>query len=280
EIPRGYTRPVLMMSTDGVGTKLEIARQSNKWGGVGRDLVAMCVDDLAAAGAKPLGFVDYMAVGALDSERDSLIVASIAEGCALAGCALLGGETAVHPGVMPPDAVDLAGAVVGVVERGDELSPTRVAEGDVVIGLHSPNLRSNGFSLVRRVLGSQIEEYADMLLEPSVIYCPGVLEALETGGVHSAAHITGGGIAENLERALPPGLGTTIDTATWIPPSIFELLSDHGVGTEEMFGVFNMGIGFCLVADSGATQEILFILRSFDPSVIGVVAAGSGVELN
>ena len=157
-IPAGYREPVLMMSTDGVGTKLELARRAGRWDGVGQDLVAMCVDDLAAVGARPLGFVDYLAVGALNAARDRVIVESVAAACAIAGCPLLGGETAEHPGVMEPDAVDLAGAVMGIVERGQELRPTLVAEGDVVVGLVSPNLRSNGFSLVRALFGDEIDK--------------------------------------------------------------------------------------------------------------------------
>jgi phosphoribosylformylglycinamidine cyclo-ligase len=153
-VPTGYVDPVLMMTTDGVGTKLEIARRAGLWGGVGRDLVAMCVDDLAAAGSKPIGFVDYLAVGSLDAERDTTIVESIADACLEASCPLLGGETAEHPGVMEPAAVDLAGAALGVVESAEVLGPERVGAGDLIVGLMSPNLRSNGFSLVRAVMGA------------------------------------------------------------------------------------------------------------------------------
>jgi phosphoribosylformylglycinamidine cyclo-ligase len=181
-IPDGYRSPVLMMTTDGVGTKLDLARRTGRWDGVGWDLVAMCVDDLAAAGARPLALVDYMAVGRLDANRDRAIVSSIAAACTEAGCALLGGETAEHPGVMDSDAVDLAAAALGVVEDGEQLGPDRVRRGDLIVGLASPNLRSNGFSLVRKAFGEDAETHADLLLAPSVIYSTVVLEAIAAGG--------------------------------------------------------------------------------------------------
>lgn len=278
-IPPGYDDPVLMMSTDGVGTKLDIARRVGRWSGVGFDLVAMCVDDLAAAGAKPLGFVDYLAVGSLQPERDRTIVESVAAACLQAGCPLLGGETAEHPGVMAKDAIDLAGAVMGVVESGAILGPDRVRASDVVIGLRSPNLRSNGFSLVREVLGDAVVEQATTLLDPSVIYSPVVLSAVETGAVHAAAHITGGGLAGNLRRVLPEGLGATVDTATWERPAVFELISDLGVAEEEMRRTFNLGIGFCLVVDPGAVDELMRVTAAHEPAVIGSVGARDGVAL-
>ncbi len=275
KVPDGYRNPVLMMTTDGVGTKLDLARRANRWDGVGWDLVAMCVDDLAASGARPLALVDYMAVGRLDAERDQAIVASIAAACAEAGCALLGGETAEHPRVMDVHAVDLAAAALGVVEEGEALSPARVSEGDVIIGLASPNLRSNGFSLVREVLGDAVEDYFDMLLEPSVIYAPRVLQAMATGAVRSAAHITGGGIPGNLVRALPEGLGAVVDTSAWEVPTVFELLGYAGVTRDELFRVFNMGIGFCLIVERESAEEVLRLAGS----VIGEVVSGSGVGL-
>lgn len=274
-IPAGYRNPVLMMTTDGVGTKLELARRTGIWEGVGRDLVAMCLDDLAAAGARPLALVDYMAVGRLDAGRDRVIVESIAAACSEAGCALLGGETAEHPGVMEPDAVDLAAAALGVVEEGEELGPHRVRAGDLVVGLHSPNLRSNGFSLVRSVLGDALDEHAATLLEPSVIYAPRVMEAVATGAVHAAAHITGGGIPGNLPRALPDGLGAVIDTATWERPAVFDLMAGRGVPEDEMYRVFNMGIGFCLVVDADRVEDV----TGLGGSVIGEIVLGSGVRL-
>ena len=275
-IPPGYSNPVLMMSTDGVGTKLELARRSGLWDGVGYDLVAMCVDDLAAVGAQPLGFVDYMAVGSLQPERDTAIVASIARACAEAGCALLGGETAEHPGVMDLDAVDLAGAVMGVVERDARLSPDRVVAGDLVVGLRSPNLRSNGFSLVRRVMGED-PDY-ETLLQPSVIYSPAVLE-IAPPMVKAAAHITGGGLPGNLPRALPAALGVEVDTSTWQPPDIFSTLSSHGIDEAEMFATFNMGIGFCLIVDPSAAEQVTGTLSRHQATVIGRVTPDPGFTL-
>jgi phosphoribosylformylglycinamidine cyclo-ligase len=278
-IPHGYDDPILMMTTDGVGTKLDIARRANRWEGVGFDLVAMCVDDLAAAGAAPLGFVDYMAVGSLHADRDRIIVESVAAACLQAGCVLLGGETAEHPGVMDPDAVDLAGAVVGVVEADRALAPERVRASDVVIGLRSPNLRSNGFSLVRSVLGDAVLEHATLLLDASVIYSPVVLEAVGSGAVHAAAHITGGGLAANLARALPGGMAATVDTSTWTRPPVFDLIAEHGVPEQEMRRAFNLGIGFCLVIDPGAIDEVMSITSRHEPVIIGKVTAGDGVLL-
>ncbi|HEY6634431.1 MAG TPA: phosphoribosylformylglycinamidine cyclo-ligase [Acidimicrobiia bacterium] len=278
-LPPGYRDPVLMMSTDGVGTKLEIARRTGLWSGVGFDLVAMCVDDLAAVGAAPIGFVDYLAVGALDPERDRTIVESIASACLQAGCPLLGGETAEHPGVMEPDAVDLAGAVMGVVEAGNQLGPHRVVTGDVVVGLPSPNLRSKGFSLVRAVLGDDVVDHAETLLKPAVIYSPAVTAAVATGGVHSAAHITGGGLAANLARALPEGLGATIETSSWERPEVFDLISDRGVTEADMRRTFNLGIGFCLVVEAAAVADVMAATSEHSPTVIGLVDESGQVTL-
>jgi phosphoribosylformylglycinamidine cyclo-ligase len=280
ELPSGYVKPVLMMSTDGVGTKLELARRGDRWDGVGFDLVAMCVDDLAAVGAKPLGFVDYLAVGALRPDRDTAIVTSIAAACSEAGCPLLGGETAEHPGVMPSDGVDLAGAVMGVVESGEELGPHRVRRGDLVIALHSPNFRSNGYSLVRSVLGDDVDLHLDQLLEPSVIYAPDVLRAIEGGGVHAAAHITGGGLAANLARILPDGLGIEIETGSWVTPSVFDLIASRGVPHSEMLTTFNMGVGFCLLVDPGHLDYAMTRISRHTPSIIGRVGSGTGVALS
>ena len=278
-IPPGYREPVLMMSTDGVGTKLELARRAGRWDGVGRDLVAMCVDDLAAVGARPLGFVDYLAVGSLDPVRDRAIVESVAAACVLAGCPLLGGETAEHPGVMEPDAVDLAGAVMGVVERGSELGPALVEEGDLIVGLLSPNLRSNGFSLVRALFGDDVDTHFDMFLEPSVIYSPDVLRAVNGGGVHAAAHITGGGLAGNLVRALPPGLGAHVDTGAWEVPQVFATVESRGVPRAEMWTTFNMGIGFGLVVAPEAAESVISTVSAHEGRVIGKIVTGDGVAL-
>lgn len=279
EIPAGYRQPVLMMSTDGVGTKLDVARRTGRWDGIGFDLVAMCVDDLAAVGARPLGFVDYMAVGSLQPDRDTKVVESISRACVAAGCALLGGETAEHPGVMARDAIDLAGAVMGVVEKTEQLGPHLVEDGDIILGLPSANLRSNGFSLVRALLGDDIVEHADTLLEPSIIYSPSVLRAIEAGGVHAAAHITGGGIGQNLDRVLPRGLSGLIETESWEPPPVFRFIEERGVDREEMLKTFNMGIGFCLVVDGSRIDSIVKALGPHDPLEIRRVTSRTGVRL-
>jgi phosphoribosylformylglycinamidine cyclo-ligase len=278
-VPTGYEDPVLMMSTDGVGTKLDVARRADRWDGVGFDLVAMCADDLAAAGARPLGFVDYLAVGSLQPDRDRAIVESVAAACRQAGCPLLGGETAEHPGVMDIDAVDLAGAIMGVAESSKVLDRNRVRTGDVVVGLRSPNLRSNGFSLVRAILGEELVDHADLLLEPSVIYSPAVIDAVDRGGVHSAAHITGGGLAANLARALPDGLGLEVDTGRWRRPEVFDLIAHRGVPEDEMRRTFNLGIGFCLVIDPDSEGDVMEAVSLHDPETIGIVASGDGVVL-
>ena len=272
EIPDGYRRPVLMMSTDGVGTKLELARRTGRWDGVGFDLVAMCVDDLVVAGAKPLAFVDYLALGSLQAERDAAIVGSVARACAAAECALVGGETAEHPGVMEPDAVDMAGAAVGVVERGAELGPHLVEEGDVVIGLRSPNLRSNGFSLVRKVFADddldatfpkENVSLGEVLLRPSVIYAPVVLSAI-------------GGLEANVARSMPDGLTAKIDHDSWEWPAVFtEVQSRGNVSTADMRRTFNLGIGFCLVVDPKRVDEVLAVSAEHQPRPIGRISAAS-----
>jgi phosphoribosylformylglycinamidine cyclo-ligase len=275
-LPPGYRDPILMITTDGVGTKLELARRLDRWEGVGFDLVAMVVDDLAAVGAKPLALVDYLAVGALDSSRDALIVESIAAACEAAEIALVGGETAEHPGVMDPDQVDLAATALGVVEHGAELNPDRVRRGDVIVGLQSPNLRSNGFSLVRAIVAGRDlhqpvgeQTLGETLLSPAVIYSPGVQRALAVGEIHAAAHITGGGIPGNLPRALPAGLDYQLDS--WEVPPIFSLLAAWGnLSRDEMASTFNLGIGFCLICPPSAVEAVA-MAAGHDARVIGRV---------
>ena len=280
-IPPGYRDPVLMMSTDGVGTKLELARRAGRWDGVGHDLVAMCVDDLAAVGARPLGFVDYLAVGALhprrvtgpSSNRWPRRVPS-------PGARLLGGETAEHPGVMEPDAVDLAGAVMGVVERGEELGPARVAEGDVVVGLISPNLRSNGFSLVRALFGDDIESHLDRFLEPSVIYSPDVLDAVDSwrGSRRRPHHRWRSG--RKSDQGPPCRLGRPDRHRAWdVPPRLRDRCVT-GVARAEMWSTFNMGIGFCLVVAPDAAESVMSTGSAHDGRVIGEIVAGRGVALS
>lgn len=278
-LPSHYRSPVLMLCTDGVGTKLEVAHRTGRWDGVGFDLVAMSVDDLVAAGARPVGFVDYLAVGRLDEERDAAIVASVAEACRAAGCALVGGETAEHPGVMEEDAVDLAGAALGVVEDGEELGSHRVQQGDLIVGLVSPNLRSNGFSLIRRVFeGSDFADrlpgedasIGEVLMRPSVIYAPAVLEALAAGGVNGAAHVTGGGLEENLARSVPPHFTAVVDHWSWEWPNVFAQVQRRGgISVEEMRRTFNLGIGFCLIVDPNHVDAVMRAVSDHDPTVIG-----------
>lgn len=269
-VPDGYDDPVLMLSTDGVGTKLDLARRAGRWDGVGHDLVAMCVDDLAAVGAAPLGFVDYLAVGRLDERRDEAIVRSVAAACAEAGCALLGGETAEHPGVVDTDHVDLAGTALGVVEATAVLHPGLVRPGDVVVGVASPNLRSNGFSLVRRILADHDldlddpfpdgsgRSVADAVLEPSVLYAPAAVSVARLEGVHGLCHVTGGGIPGNLPRVLPDGLGATVDPASWeVPPVFTTLVAMGSLAPVDAFGTFNMGLGFLAVVAPDAVADVV-----------------------
>lgn len=287
ELPPGYARPVLMLSTDGVGTKLALAAATGIWSGVGRDLVAMCVDDLAAAGARPVALVDYLAVGSLDPERDTAIVASIAEACTEVGAALVGGETAEHPGVMSPGDVDLAGTALGVVEHGCQIDGSGIRPGDSIIGLPSPNLRSNGFSLVRRVFAGadltaampgEDASVGEILTRPSVLYAPHVFAAIEAATVKGAAHITGGGIPGNLPRTLPDGCGAELDPATWEIPNVFRVIAARGsVGWDDMAEAFNLGLGFCLVVAPDETDAVLAATTQAGSRIVGHVTAGSGV---
>jgi len=290
-----YPHPVLVASTDGVGTKLLVAQAADCFDTVGLDLVAMCVDDLVCVGAEPLFLLDYLAVGRLDPDRVEALVGGVAEGCRRAGCALLGGETAEHPGAMGKDDFDLAGCAVGVLERGTELGAHRVSAGDVLVGLHSPGLRSNGYSLARHVLleraGRRLggpawpgasQSLADELLVPSVIYAPAVLAAIGTGGVHAAAHVTGGGIPGNLGRILPAGTGAVIERAAWDVPRIFTEIARCGeIGDDEMARVFNLGIGMVLAVEGPAAIGVIAALGTAGvlSAVVGEVVEGSGVRL-
>lgn len=281
-IPSGYQHPVLMMSTDGVGTKIELARSTGRFGGLGFDLVAMCVDDLAAVGAQPLAFTDYLAVGSLNPEREHSLVESVAAACSAAGCALLGGETAEHPGAMPEDAFDLAGAALGIIEEGQEITGATIRPDDLVVGVASPNLRSNGFSLVRTALGDTDLEspfdhertLGETLLEPSVIYAPAVLDAVATKQVRGLAHITGGALPGNIPRVLPPDCGVVVDRRAWTVPPIFRYVQELGsIAEDEMYRTFNMGIGFIAVVPARGTEEVraAFADHGHDSTVIGEV---------
>jgi phosphoribosylformylglycinamidine cyclo-ligase len=282
-------RRLLAAATDGVGTKLEVARLAGRLDTVGIDLVAMSANDVVCTGARPLFFLDYVAVGRLVPEEVAGIVAGVAEGCKRAGCALLGGETAEHPGVLAEGRFDLAGFCVGLVEASELLGPDRVEEGDAIVGLRSSGLHSNGFSLVRRAIeGMDLLEtpdglgrpLADELLEPTLIYVPAVLDAASRGLVHAAAHITGGGIVENLPRVLPEGLGARIDPRAWDPPEVFAFVErNSGASQEEMLRTFNMGIGMTLIVPAAEERAAIGVAEAhgFEASRIGTVEKGEGV---
>jgi phosphoribosylformylglycinamidine cyclo-ligase len=288
-----YKEPVLVASADGVGTKLEVARLLGRYDTVGIDLVAMLVDDLVCVGAEPLFVLDYLAVGSLNPQVVEVLVAGIAEGCRQAHAALLGGETAEHGGVMKPDDLDVAGFALGVVERHDVLSPERTRAGDVLLGLHSPGLRSNGYTLAREVLISDASSLAqpaypgatrtlgDELLLPSVIYAPFVVALREEFGaaVHAVAHITGGGIVGNVVRLLPQDLDAQIDMESFATPEIFFEIQRRGpVSAEEMVRVFNCGLGMVVALDPSAAAAALTLARTsgVDASLVGTLQSGTG----
>jgi phosphoribosylformylglycinamidine cyclo-ligase len=286
-------RRLLAAATDGVGTKVEIARTAGRLGTVGIDLVAMCTDDVVCTGAEPLFFLDYVAVANVVPEDVAEIVGGVAEGCRRAGCALLGGETAEHPGLMEHGRFDLAGFCVGVVEEDAVLDPSSAREGDALVGLPSSGLHSNGYSLVRRTLldsgkyglGDTVEGLSrplvDELLEPTAIYAPLVIVLVRAGLVKAAAHITGGGLEENVPRALPPGLGAELDSRTWEVPPIFDLLRrEAGLTEDEMRSTFNLGLGMVLVVDPTDVEEIerRSAEAGWDARHVGQVTAGSGVR--
>ncbi len=287
-----FQRPVLVSSTDGVGTKALIAQQVGKFDTIGVDLVAMCVDDLACQGAEPLFFLDYIAVGSLDPHHIEQLVEGVAEGCRTAGCALIGGEMAEHPGAMDPGEFDLVGFATGVVERDQIITGEHVAAGDRIIGLPSPNLRSNGFSLARRVLfevaGRELDEPAwdgahhtlgEELLKPSVIYSPAISELLRHVDVRAVAHITGGGITGNLPRVLGKHHDAVIDRSTWeVPPIMGEIQRLGRVADDEMARVFNLGIGMAVIVPAADAHKTLDLLRTAGHRAveIGDVERGDG----
>ena len=292
-----FPHPVLVASTDGVGTKMVVARDTGRYDTVGIDLVAMCVDDLVCVGAEPLFMLDYVATGKVDPDQVATVVAGVHEGCRRAGCALIGGETAEHAGVMPPDELDLAGFAVGVVEQGTQLGPERVRAGDAIIGLPSPGLRSNGYTLARHVLLERAglalgdpawdgadHSVADELLRPSVIYTPAVLALRAALGdeLRACAHITGGGIVGNLPRVLPDDLGALLERSAWQEPRVFTEIQRLGwVAEDEMDRVFNRGLGMALVLDPASTGEALQVLEGAGQpaTVVGeIVAGGTGVQ--
>lgn len=265
---KSFDRPLLATSTDGVGTKVAIAQALDKHDTIGQDLVGMVVDDIVVVGAKPLFMTDYIACGRVVPERIAEIVAGIARACDATGTALVGGETAEHPGLLGPDDYDVAGAAVGAVEADALLGPHRVGDGDVVLALASSGLHSNGFSLVRHILASRDIGYTDrldefggtvgeVLLEPTRLYTAPLLRALEAGGIHSLSHVTGGGIAANLARVLPEGSWVEVERSTWSPPPVFRVLSDLGGTTlESAEGTWNLGIGMIAVVAAERASAI------------------------
>ena len=287
-----FKNPVLVSSTDGVGTKALVAQAVGRFETIGIDLVAMCVDDLVCQGAEPLFFLDYIAVGKLDPGHIKQLVKGIAEGCRTAGCALVGGEMAEHPGAMEPGEFDLVGFAVGVVERDLLITGDHVRPGDVLIGLPSPGLRSNGYSLARRVLldraGRALHEpafegahhdLAEELLRPSVIYAPAVLALQRVVEVRAAAHVTGGGIPGNLSRVLPERCDALVDRDTWEPPRIFGEIQRLGeIDDDEMAQVFNLGIGMIVVVAADDLYRSLDVLRSngHNAHEIGTISDGTG----
>ncbi len=287
----GFTDPVLVAATDGVGTKLRIAIDTGNVDGVGIDLVAMCVNDLVCQGAEPLFFLDYFATGKLELDQATRIIEGIAKGCAASGCALIGGETAEMPGMYPAGDFDLAGFSVGAMERGTAL-PAGVADGDVLLGLASDGVHSNGYSLVRRIVEASGLGWDDAcpwgdgtlgseLLTPTRLYVKAALAAIRAGGVHGFAHITGGGLTENLPRVFPEGLGADVDLNAWTLPAVFQwLMAQGGMAEAEMLKTFNAGIGMVVVVSPDAEARVTAALVDEGQIVtrIGSVTAGVGVR--
>ncbi|OWY05531.1 phosphoribosylformylglycinamidine cyclo-ligase [Thioclava sp. F1Mire-8] len=286
----GYNDPILVGATDGVGTKLRIAIDTGNVDTIGIDLVAMCVNDLVCQGAEPLFFLDYFATGKLEIDQAARIIEGIAEGCAQSGCALIGGETAEMPGMYSKGDFDLAGFAVGAMERGSDL-PAGVAEGDVLLGLGSNGVHSNGYSFVRKVVeisglgwdaASPFGEgsLGEALLAPTRLYVKQCLAAVRAGGVHALAHITGGGLTENLPRVLPEGMGATIDLNAWELPGVFRWLAETASMEErELLKTFNCGIGMIVVVAADKADEIATLLASEGETVtrIGTVTSEQGI---
>ena len=285
----GMKDPVLVSGTDGVGTKIKIAFMTDKHDTVGIDCVAMCVNDIICAGARPLFFLDYIACGKNEPEKIASIVSGVAEGCVQSGCALIGGETAEHPGLMPEDEYDLAGFAVGIVDRSKVIDKNSVHPGDVILALPSSGVHSNGFSLVRHALDIENADLSspreclggkslgETLLTPTRIYVKPVLALLEQVNVHGISHITGGGFYENLPRCLPEGTAAKICRADVKIPPIFDLIAKEGnVPERDMFNTFNMGVGMAIVVAAEDAEKALSILREAgeDAYVIGEVVAG------
>lgn len=279
--------PVLVSGTDGVGTKLKLAQQLGRHGTIGIDLVGMCVNDVLVQGAEPLFFLDYFATGKLDVDTTVAVVGGIAKGCELAGCALIGGETAEMPDMYPPGEYDLAGFSVGAVEKSEIIDGSAIRAGDVILGVASSGPHSNGYSLIRRIVeraGSPFDldiggvKLADALMAPTTIYVKPILALLRErpGTIHGMAHITGGGLQENIIRVVPDGLGLAIDASSWKLPPVFEWLQREGrVPREEMWRTFNCGIGFTVILASGDVAAVSAVLAQ---SGLATVPIGEVVE--
>ena len=270
ELPEGYKKPVLVSGTDGVGTKLELAFKTKKYDTVGIDCVAMCVNDILCHGAKPLFFLDYIACGKLEAEVAADLVKGVSDGCVESGCALIGGETAEMPGMYSEEEYDLAGFAVGIADKENIVSGKDVKKGDVLIGISSSGVHSNGFSFVRKIfldtLKWDLNDYkeelgmtlGEALLTPTKIYVKLVLDLLEKKNIKAIAHITGGGVIENITRVIPDGLGLNIKTDSWEKPPIFEMIENLGmVDKRELHKSFNMGVGLVLVVDKDEAQEVV-----------------------
>ena len=286
----GYADPLLVAANDGVGTKLKLAIDTGKHAGVGVDLVAMCANDLVVQGAEPLFFLDYFATGKLDNAVAEQVVASIADGCRQAGCALIGGETAEMPGMYAPGDYDLAGFCVGAVERGEALTGATIAAGDIILGLASSGVHSNGFSLVRKIIadrGWQLDRPArfdaevllgDVLLEPTRIYVESLLPEVRAGRIKGLAHITGGGLLENIPRVLPHDAHALVDADSWDLPRLFAWLQAGGqIEPEELARTFNCGIGMVAIVAPEAAEEVATNLRAAGETVhrIGRIDRGT-----
>jgi phosphoribosylformylglycinamidine cyclo-ligase len=290
-----YKEPVLVSGTDGVGTKLKLALMLNRHDTIGIDLVGMCVNDVLVQGAEPLFFLDYFATGKLDVDTAAAVVGGIAAGCELAGCALIGGETAEMPDMYPPGEYDLAGFTVGAVEKSQMLTGTAIVAGDVVLGVASSGPHSNGYSLIRKILdragstpdngGLDLDlggvKLADALMAPTTIYVKSMLELMKKSPVHGMAHITGGGLKENIIRVVPDGLGIALDASAIVLPPVFDWLMREGnVAREEMWRTFNCGIGFTVILprDAVAGASALLAKHGLASSVIGGIVPAQGDE--
>ena len=284
----GMTDPVLVSGTDGVGTKLRIAMLMDKHDTIGIDCVAMCVNDIICCGAKPLFFLDYIAIGKNEPEKVATIVSGVAEGCVQAGCALIGGETAEHPGMMPADDYDLAGFSVGIVDRPKVINPGSMKAGDVILALPSSGIHSNGYSLVRKVFNverANLHLHSDALgctlgealLTPTTIYVKPVLAAIEAAEIHGISHITGGGFFENIPRVMPDGLCAKIDKAAIRTPAIFQMLQSMGnIPEHDMFNTYNMGVGMAVIVKAEDADKAIaaFKANGCDAYALGEVVTG------